>query len=177
MFVKGVPPLITDLKEMYTNSEKVKIIEDMLLSNLKSMDLSQTLAGEEEEQDPTVYLWLLFFTAQHFYLLRDFERALHYVNKGIEHTPTVIDLYVLKARIYKRAGDRVYASKLYDEARKLDLADRYLNAVSSRFKIRADQVEDAEETMALFSKEGNELNVHDMQCMWYEIEVGNSYLR
>lgn len=68
----------------------------------------------------------------------------------------------MKARIYKSAGDRKYAAQLYDEARKLDLADRYLNAVCSRFKIRADQVKEAEETMALFSKEGNELNVHDM---------------
>ncbi len=31
--------------------------------------------------------------------------------------------------------------------------------------------------MALFSKEGDELNVHEMQCMWYEVEVGYSYLR
>jgi hypothetical protein len=63
MIVKGVPPLITDLKEMYSNEEKVKTIEEMLLSHIKSMDLNQTLAGEDEEQDPTVYLWLLFFTA------------------------------------------------------------------------------------------------------------------
>ncbi len=31
--------------------------------------------------------------------------------------------------------------------------------------------------MALFSKEGQELNVHDMQCMWYENEFGLSHLR
>ena len=122
-------------------------------------------------------MWLLYFTAQHYYCLREFDTALKFINQAIEHTPTVIDLYIVKARIYKRAGDKVYASKLYDEARKLDLADRYLNAVSSRFKIRADQIKDAEDTMSLFSKEGNELNVHDMQAMWYEVEVGNSYLR
>jgi N-alpha-acetyltransferase 15/16, NatA auxiliary subunit len=33
--------------------------------------------------------------------------------------------------------------------------------------------------MALFSKESvnQELNVHDMQCMWFENECGYSYLR
>lgn len=51
---------------------------------------------------------------------------------------------------------------MYNEARKLDLADRFLNARSSRYKIRDDELKDAEETMMLFSKEGQELNVHDM---------------
>jgi peptide alpha-N-acetyltransferase len=62
------------------------------------------------------------------------------LNKAIEHTPTVVDLYILKAKIYKRAGDANRAATLYDEARKLDLADRYLNAVASRYRIRNDQV-------------------------------------
>jgi N-alpha-acetyltransferase 15/16, NatA auxiliary subunit len=83
----------------------------------------------------------------------------------------VIELYILKAKIYKHVGDTPRAATLYDEARKLDLADRYLNAVSSRYHIRNDN-------MALFSKETDgTLNVHDMQCMWYESESGFSYLR
>jgi len=141
------------------------------------MEEKSTLFNDEVEQDPTVHLWLMYYIAQHYYYLRNFNEALKYVNEAIAHTPTVIDLYVLKAKIYLRAGDREYASKLYEEARKLDLADRYLNAVSSRFLIKANQLEEAEEVMALFSKEGSELNVHDMQCMWYENEVGFSHLR
>ena len=77
-----------------------------------------------------------------------------YINRAIEHTPTVIDLYIVKAKIYKRSGDPEYASKLYEEARKLDMADRYLNAVSSRYLIRVDKLKEAEEVMSQFSKEG-----------------------
>ena len=86
-------------------------------------------------------------------------------------------MYIVKAKIYKKAGDSEKASKLYEEARKLDQADRYLNARASRYMIKNDQLQEAEEKMALFSKEGQDLNVHDMQCMWYETEVGSSHLR
>ena len=53
----------------------------------------------------------------------------------------MVDLYILKAKIYKRAGDVKKAAILYDEARKLDLADRYLNALASRYLIRSDRLE------------------------------------
>lgn len=52
-----------------------------------------------------MHLWILYFIAQHFYFRRNFDMAISYINKAIEHTPTVVDLYILKAKIYKRAGD------------------------------------------------------------------------
>jgi len=39
--------------------------------------------------------------AQHFDHVRQTERALEYVNAALAHTMTLIELYVIKARIYK----------------------------------------------------------------------------
>ena len=45
--------------------------------------------------------------------------------------------------------------------------------------MRIDDIELANATMLPFSRDGptSNLNVHEMQCMWYEIEVGNSFIR
>ena len=54
-----------------------------------------------ELEPPTAILWVYHFLAQHFDYLRDSKRAMEYINKALEHTPTLIEAYMVKARIYK----------------------------------------------------------------------------
>jgi len=72
--------------------------------------------------------------------LADVDTSLAYCGKAIEHTPTVVDLYTHKAKIMQFAGNRQQAAALTEEARKLDLADRHLNAHSSRYLLKIDEV-------------------------------------
>lgn len=60
------------------------------------------LKGEVEPA--TALLWAYYYLAQHFDFLKNTERALEFINLGIEHTPLLIELYVLKAKIYKVSG-------------------------------------------------------------------------
>ena len=76
---------------------------------------------------------------------------------------------MVKARIHKHAGALRLASDQMEEARNMDLADRYLNTKSTRYLLRANLQEDASKTIALFTKDGeNGSNLFDMQCVWYE---------
>lgn len=54
-----------------------------------------------EPQDPTVLLWTNFYLAQHFDYFRKIKDALMYIDKVLEHTPTLIEGYAVKAKIYK----------------------------------------------------------------------------
>lgn len=44
--------------------------------------------------------------------------------QAIKHTPTLVDLYLVKGRIYKHAGAYTKACEWHEVARSLDLADR-----------------------------------------------------
>ena len=52
-------------------------------------------------QDPTVLLWTNFYLAQHYDHFRKTKSALKYINKVLDHTPTLIEGYMIKAKIYK----------------------------------------------------------------------------
>ena len=46
-------------------------------------------------------MWTYYYLAQHFDFKRDIERALGYIDRALEHTPTLIELFVFKAKIFK----------------------------------------------------------------------------
>jgi len=54
-----------------------------------------------DSESPSTVLWALYFAGQHYDYLQRYDEALRVVEAGITHTPTAIDFYVLKARIYK----------------------------------------------------------------------------
>ncbi len=50
--------------------------------------------------------------------------ALTLIDQTVAHTPTLLELYVLRARVYKHAGDIQRAATAWEQAREMDLQDR-----------------------------------------------------
>ena len=103
-----------------------------------------------------------------------YQKSFDYVNKAIAHTPTVIELYLHKGKLFQRCGNPEEANNLCEEARNLDLADRNLNSHSSKYMLKNDKVQEAHDTMIIFSKdmEEHKFNVHEMAQMWFEWHCG-----
>ena len=58
-------------------------------------------SDDAEKESPTTLLWTYYFLAQHYDRLGQTKQALEYINVALEHTLTLIELFVVKARIYK----------------------------------------------------------------------------
>jgi len=63
-------------------------------------------------EPPTAYLWTLYFLAQHYDKQRKTDLALKTIDAAIQHTPTLVELYMTKGRILK-VGDTGSLSKLW----------------------------------------------------------------
>ncbi|XP_076925857.1 N-terminal acetyltransferase A complex auxiliary subunit NAA15-like [Bidens hawaiensis] len=178
LLTKGVPSLFSDLSPLYDHPGKANILEKLLLELEESIKTTGGYPGRSDKEPPSTLMWTLFYLAQHYDRLGLYDVALAKIDEALQHTPTVIDLYSVKSKILKHGGDFVAAAELADEARCMDLADRYVNSQCAKRMLQADQVPLAEKTAVLFTKDGDQHNnLHDMQCMWYEIACGESYIR
>lgn len=149
---KTIPSLFLSLKSLYSDEDKVSIIEQYFLSIEQSLGTGNVFPGlEEEVQPPTAYLWVLQFLGYHFDKVGQVEKAIEYIDKAIAHSPTVVELYLCKARILKHTGDQKGAASCMEQARKMDLADRYLNTKTTKYLLRADKTEQALDTINLFA--------------------------
>ena len=175
---KGVPSLYANLKPLTACAWKREVMGTLFSEWLESLLKTACLPGSKQREVPSSLLWVRVLVAQHHDRCGDTSAAIKHIDAAMEHTPTLIELYIFKARFCKHAKDLVAASEWMEQARGLDLADRYLNTKSTRYLLRADQMEQAQKTIALFTKDGDgPSNLFDMQCMWYELEAAHSYLR
>ncbi|CAO2179205.1 unnamed protein product [Urochloa humidicola] len=178
LLTKGVPSLFSDLSPLYEHPGKANILEQLFLKIEDSIRTSGCFPESSQKEPPSTLLWTLFLISQHYDRRGQYDIALSKIDEAISHTPTVIDLYSVKGKILQHAGNFAAAAALADEARSMDLADRYLNSECVMQMLQADQVGLAEKTAVLFTKDGDQHNnLHDMQCMWYELASGESYFR
>lgn len=144
-------------------------------------DASEEGAGGEH---PSVTPWAALLAARHADETGDASAAVGALEAAIAHTPTVIDLYVAKARCLKHSGSLAAAADALDYARSLDLADRYLNTKATKYQLRAGRPDVADATIGMFVRHdakdpGAEPlgNLREMQVMWWELEAGEAHER
>lgn len=102
---KGVPPLFVDMRSLYEDKEKVAVIENLMLQYADALkDIGKfchTEVNNGPREPASALLWVFYYLAQHYDHLQNTEKALSFIDAAIEHTPTLIELYVTKGRIYK----------------------------------------------------------------------------
>ncbi|EXJ59241.1 acetyltransferase [Cladophialophora yegresii CBS 114405] len=187
MLRKGVPSTFANIKHLYTDASKRDIVQDLvqgyaseLPSHPQSNGTDPTGASKNESShfDSSV----LYFLAQHYNykLSRDLDKALECADKCISLDPKSVDFHAVKARTYKHKGELAKAAELMEQARSLDERDRAINSKCAKYQLRSDQNDKALETASKFTQNrtGGPLgDLVDMQCVWYLVEDGQSYLR
>lgn len=183
MLDKGVPSTFANLKHLYVNKSKREILPELVLQYVDSgkseANTEPKRSGDTSKGASAAY----YFLAQHYnyYLSRDLDQAMEYINKAIELEPESVDFHMTQARIWKHHGNTQKASEIMEKARTLDTRDRHINTKSAKYKLRNDESEAAISTMGMFTRAetvgGPLADLHDMQCMWYLTEDGESYAR
>ena len=177
---KGVPPLFVDLEALYLDPVKGKVLENMVSSFMENLlKFGSFDADSKVQEPPTCLLWTYYYMSQQYDLKEDYKSALDLVNQAIEHTPTLIELFTLKGKIYKHAGNPDEAVRCLDEAQSMDTADRYINCKCAKYMLRANKTKEAEDMCSKFTREGIPAmeNLNEMQCMWFQSECATAFQR
>ncbi|KAF9482671.1 N-terminal acetyltransferase A, auxiliary subunit [Pholiota conissans] len=171
---KGIPSLFVDVKSLYVDAEKRDTIE-RIVEGLREEYAPEKASANVE---PTSYLWSLYFLAQHYSFLSQPAKSLALLDIGIEHTPTLPELHLARARALKRGGDFFGAARAANEARLLDGQDRFLNTKCGKYLMRAGMVKEAEDMLGLFTKKdapSPAADLEDMQSMLFLLESAAAY--
>ena len=155
---KGMIPCFELLRSAYAGDSQGRpaIIERVISDYVHNLEASAKFTADATEEElPSTLIWAYYFAAQHFNEVAKFQQAMTYADKALSHTPTLIELYAIKARILKNCGNLPEAAHWLNFARDLDTADRFINSISVKCMLRAGQIEEGEKTASFFTKVWN----------------------
>lgn len=176
-----VPELPTS--SSYSGSFKVSTGVWNVMTKLTTLPTDRTV--DDSGELPSVHPWAFILAAQVYNEYNRLPEALSFVEKAEVHSPTVIDILLEKASILKHMGEHVKAADVMEEARTLDLADRYLNAKAIKYALRVERLRKSLENMELFlvNVKENQKNVDRMkvlpiyQVLWWELGKAEAFER
>ncbi|KAJ1773229.1 hypothetical protein IW140_000357 [Coemansia sp. RSA 1813] len=177
---KGIPSLFTSMKTLYTDKVKGETLGKLFEGYSSQLCATKRLDDSTDDESLSVSTWCMFYLAQHADYYGNYERALQLMEAAINASPDTVDLYMVKAKILKHAGDIRGARDVMDFGRQKDLNDRFINTRTVKYMLRNNEVDDAEKTIVLFVRDDAEHMIQeivDTQTIWYMRERGHAYRR
>lgn len=74
------------------------------------------------------------------------------IEQAIQHTPTLVELYLTKARFLKYQNNLPGAVDAVMAARDLDMQDRFVNSKVGKYLLRSNRNEDALQILKEFTR-------------------------
>lgn len=184
MLKKAIPSTFSNVKALYWDESKKSVIQDLVEGYVSPQQTNGNSEAHANGDTPDTFRQsALYFLAQHYNykLSRNLQKAMQYTEQLIEMTPKTYDYHMTKARILKHDGNPAEAAKVMNQARELDLKDRYINTKCAKYQLRNDENELALKTMSKFTRNetigGTLGDLTEMQSLWYLTEDGEAYWR
>ena len=171
-----IPSFFINIKFIYKlQPHKIKIIQKILdkyFANVKNN------SKVNDNLDLPIHTsWLYFYAAQHYLFLTELEQAIDYINLALDITPTVVEFYMVAAKIFKHSFMRNHWIDAFDKGRKLEEQDKYLLTKMLKIYLRTGNIDKHTE---LISKQLShpliEENIKYSEPLWYLNECGCAYL-
>ena len=171
-----IPSIFINIQFIYKlQPHKIKIIQKIL--DKYNANIKSSSKINDNLDLPIHVAWIYFYEAQHYLFLSELEEAINYINVAIDITPSVIEFYMVAAKIFKHSYMIDNYILAYDKARMLDVGDRYLNAKTAKIYLRSGDIEKNSELMKEFVSDPlTEENIKFTETLWYLNECGGAFL-
>ncbi|AQZ09668.1 NAT1 (YDL040C) [Zygosaccharomyces parabailii] len=171
---RGVPATFANVKPLYKKKFS-------LVPAISEKVVSEFYSSLNPFEDPISYVWTSYYLSQHYLFLKDFSQAEFFIDKALESTPTLVELYIMKGRVLKAMAKLDAAADILEEGRKLDLQDRFINTKTVKYLLRANKIDKAVEIVSLFTKNDDSINgvkdLHLVEASWFITEQAEAYNR